>query len=124
MNVEPEETTILVALAAPNTGVTRVGEVANTLAPVPVSSVSAVKSCSEVKEPNDVAVLTDVIAPVKLGILVVEVAVPLNDVAVIIPLEVTLPTLKLVRVPTEVKDELTTPEPRVVEERTSVLLTL
>ena len=85
MNVEPEETTILVALAAPNIGVTRVGEVENTATPVPVLSVSAVAKFADVKEPNDVAVLTDVIAPVKLGILVVEVAVPLNDVAVIIP---------------------------------------
>ena len=49
---------------------------------------------------------------------------PTNDVAVIIPLEFTLPTLRLVKVPTEVSDELTTPDPRVVEERTSVLLTL
>jgi hypothetical protein len=32
---------ILVAVATPNTGVTRVGVLANTLAPVPVSSVSA-----------------------------------------------------------------------------------
>ena len=71
-------------VGVPSNGVTRVGEVANTLAPVPVSSVSAVKSCSEVKEPNDVVVLTDVIAPVRLGILVVEVAVPVND-AVIVP---------------------------------------
>ena len=42
MNVEPEETTILVAVAAPNTGVTRVGLVANTLTPEPVSSVNIV----------------------------------------------------------------------------------
>jgi hypothetical protein len=68
----------------PNIGVTNVGLVANTLAPVPVSSVSAVKSCSDVKDPNDVAVLTDVIAPVRLGILVVEVAVPVK-LAVIVP---------------------------------------
>ena len=35
------ETLILVALALPRTGVTRVGLVANTSAPVPVSSVTA-----------------------------------------------------------------------------------
>ena len=91
MNVEPEETTILVALAAPNTGVTKVGEVANTAEPEPVSSVSAVASCVDVKEPNDVVVLLDVIAPVRLGILVVVDAVPVsaptNVVAVIIPEE-------------------------------------
>jgi len=48
----------------------------------------------------------------------------LTVTAVTIPLELTLPTLKLVRVPTEVKDELTTPLPKVLLERTSVLLTL
>jgi len=52
------------------------------------------------------------------------VSAPTNVVAVIIPEEFTLPTLRLVNVPTEVSDELTTPEPRVFEERTSVLLTL
>jgi len=44
----------------PNTGVTKVGEVANTAAPEPVSSVSAVASCSDVKEPNTAALPTDV----------------------------------------------------------------
>jgi hypothetical protein len=77
---------------------------------------------------NVVTVFAEVMSPVKFGILVVEVAVPVsaptNVVAVIIPLEFTLPTLKLVRVPTEVKEELIIPEPRVVAERTSVLLTL
>jgi hypothetical protein len=81
------ETLILVAVAAPNTGVTRVGEVANTATPEPVSSVRAVAKSEELNEPNDVVVLTDVIAPVKLGILVVDDAVP-----------VTLPTKPLVAV--------------------------
>ena len=95
LNVEPEETTILVAVASPNTGVTRVGLVANTLAPEPVSSVSAVAKSEELKEPNDVVVLTDVIAPVRLGILVVVVAVPVRlptkpEVAVMIPDATTL----------------------------------
>ena len=44
----------------PNAGETRVGDVANTFAPVPVSSVSAVSNCSEVKEPNTAAFPTDV----------------------------------------------------------------
>jgi hypothetical protein len=96
VNVEPEETTILVAVAIPNEGVTRVGEVANTLAPEPVSSVSAVANCADVKEPNDVEVLTDVIAPVRLGILVVDDAVPVsaptNVVAVTTPVTLTSPT--------------------------------
>jgi len=82
-------------LGVPNAGVTRVGLVANTAEPEPVSSVRAVAKLEELKEPNDVVVLTDVIAPVKLGILVVEVAVPVtapviaptNDVAVITPLK-------------------------------------
>ena len=92
--VEPETLT-LVAVASPSTGVTKVGEVANTLAPEPVSSVNAVAKSEELKEPNDVVVLLDVIAPVKFGILVVDVAVPVtapvisptNDVAVITPLK-------------------------------------
>ena len=87
--VTPEPTTILVAVAAPNVGVTNVGLSESTTLPVPVSSVRAVANCADVKEPNDVVVLTDVIAPVKLGILVVEVAVPVsaptNVVAVTIP---------------------------------------
>jgi hypothetical protein len=52
------------------------------------------------------------------------VSAPTNVVAVMIPVEFTLPTLKLVKVPTEVSDELTTPLPKVLLERTSVLLTL
>jgi hypothetical protein len=60
VNVEPEETTILVAVAAPNTGVTNVGLVANTAEPEPVSSVNAVARLAELKEPNDVVVLLDV----------------------------------------------------------------
>ena len=87
--VTPEPTTILVAVAIPNDGVTNTGLVANTLAPEPVSSVSAVANCADVKEPNDVVVLTDVIAPVRLGILVVDDAVPVraptNEVAVTTP---------------------------------------
>jgi hypothetical protein len=89
------ETLILVALAAPNTGVTRVGLVANTAEPEPVSSVSAVAKFADVKEPNDVVVLLDVIAPVKLGILVVDVAVPVTaptkEVAVTTPETFTSP---------------------------------
>jgi hypothetical protein len=89
------ETLILVALAAPNTGVTNVGLVANTFAPLPVSSVSAVAKFADVNEPNDVVVLLDVIAPVRFGILVVDVAVPvtapINVVAVTIPETLTSP---------------------------------
>ena len=80
-----------VAVALPNTGVTRVGLVENTAEPLPVLSVSAVARLAELKEPNDVVVLLDIITPVRFGILVVEVAVPVsaptNVVAVIIPVE-------------------------------------
>ena len=58
--------------------VDNVGLVANTAEPEPVSSVNAVLKSEELKEPNDVVVLLDVIAPVKFGILVVDVAVPVS----------------------------------------------
>ena len=51
-------------------GVTRVGLVANTLAPVPVSSVSAVANCNEVKDPSSVALPVEVTAPVRLALVV------------------------------------------------------
>jgi len=62
-------------------------------------------------------------SPVKFPV-TLPVSAPTNVVAVTIPEEFTLPTFRFVRVPTEVSEELTTPDPRVVEERTSVLLTL
>lgn len=43
---------ILVAVAAPSTGVTRVGLVANTRDPDPVSSLITPASCAEVVEAN------------------------------------------------------------------------
>ena len=49
-------------------GVTRVGEVANTAAPLPVSSVSAAERLAEEKEPSEVALPTDVTAPVRLAL--------------------------------------------------------
>ena len=61
---------ILVAVAAPRTGVTSVGVLAKTLAPVPVSSVRAAARLAEVKEPSDAAFPTDVIAPVRLALVV------------------------------------------------------
>ena len=57
-------------VGVPSIGVTKVGEVANTLAPLPVSSVKAVANCADVNEPKDVALPTDVIAPVKLAFVV------------------------------------------------------
>ena len=64
-----------IAEGVPKAGVTRVGEVANTLAPVPVSSVSAVASWAEVNEPSEAALPTEVTAPVKLAFVVTVVAV-------------------------------------------------
>jgi len=57
-------------VGVPSKGVTSVGDVANTLAPVPVSSVSAVAKFADVKEPNDAALPTDVIIPVRLALVV------------------------------------------------------
>jgi len=48
---------ILVAVATPNTGVTRVGVLANTLAPVPVSSVRAAAKLADVGVAKNVATL-------------------------------------------------------------------
>ena len=54
----------------PRIGVTNVGVLANTFAPVPVSSVSAAKRLADVNEPNDVALPTEVIAPVRFAFVV------------------------------------------------------
>jgi hypothetical protein len=48
---------ILVAVATPNTGVTRVGDVANTLTPVPVLSVRAAAKLADEGVPKKVATL-------------------------------------------------------------------
>ena len=99
-------------------GVTRVGEVANTFTPLPVSSDSAVANCADVKEPNDVVVLLDVIAPVRFGILVVVAAVPVSDptkvIAVTIPLLIVTPvhtlSVEKVEIPIEFIFPVTFPE--------------
>jgi hypothetical protein len=57
-------------VGVPRIGVTRVGEVANTADPVPVSSVKAPKRLAELNEPKDVALPTEVTAPVKLALVV------------------------------------------------------
>ena len=57
-------------VGVPKAGVTSVGLVANTAEPVPVSSVSAVRSWADVNDPRDVALPTEVIAPVRSGALV------------------------------------------------------
>jgi hypothetical protein len=52
------------------TGVVNVGDVPKTNNPEPVSFVTAPASCAEVKDPSDVALPTDVTAPVKLALVV------------------------------------------------------
>jgi len=66
----------------PSAGVTRTGEVANTLAPVPVSSVSAVASCAELNEPSAAVLPVEVTWPVKLALVVTLPAVRLAAVPV------------------------------------------
>ena len=63
-------------VGVPKSGVTNVGLVANTAEPVPVSFVSAVSNCNEVNEPKDVALPTEVTAPVKLALVVTVAALP------------------------------------------------
>ena len=57
-------------VGVPKRGVTSVGLVANTKAPVPVSSLTAAKRLADVIDPNDVALPTLVTAPVKLALVV------------------------------------------------------
>jgi len=54
----------------PRAGVTNVGELANTAAPVPVSSVKAPARFAELNEPKTVALPVDVTAPVRLALVV------------------------------------------------------
>lgn len=57
-------------VGVPNIGVTKVGEVANTAEPVPVSSVKAPSNWAEVNDPSTVALPDEVTAPVKLALVV------------------------------------------------------
>ena len=59
---------IEVTVATPRTGVTRVGEVAKTVTPVPVSSVNAPDKLAELNEPNVVALPVEVTAPVRFAL--------------------------------------------------------
>jgi hypothetical protein len=68
----------------PSAGVTRVGEVANTADPEPVSLVSAVFNCDELNDPNTAAFPTEVICPVRLAFVVTLPAVKLDAVPVIL----------------------------------------
>jgi hypothetical protein len=57
-------------VGVPRIGVTKVGEVAKTAEPDPVSSVKAPARLEELNEPKDVALPTEVTAPVKLALVV------------------------------------------------------
>ena len=65
-----------VPVAAPMTGVTKVGVLAKTRASVPVSPVTAVNKLAEEKEPSIVAFPVEVIAPVKLALVMTVAALP------------------------------------------------
>jgi hypothetical protein len=65
-------------VGVPRIGVTKVGEVAKTADPVPVSSVKAPKRLAELNDPKEVALPTEVIAPVKLALVTTVVALPID----------------------------------------------
>jgi hypothetical protein len=62
--VRPEAVPVTLVMTpdagVPRAGVTNVGDVANTADPVPVSLVSAVSNCNDVKDPKTAAFPTDV----------------------------------------------------------------
>ena len=97
--------------ALPTTDVANVGVAANTAAPVPVSSVRAVRSCAEVNEPSTAAFPVEVICPVRFAFVVTVAALPLT-----LPVIVAL-TVKPVSVPTDVRLDETTLEASVVPVR-------
>jgi hypothetical protein len=65
-------------VGVPRMGVTSVGLVAKTAEPVPVSSVKAPKRLAELNDPKEVALPTEVIAPVKLALVTTVVALPID----------------------------------------------
>jgi hypothetical protein len=72
--VKPEAVPVMFvptkADGVPRAGVTRVGLVAKTADPVPVSSVNAASKFAELNDPKDVALPTEVTAPVRLAFVV------------------------------------------------------
>jgi hypothetical protein len=65
------------AEGVPRFGVTKIGEVAKTAAPEPVSSVNAPERFAEEKEPSEVVLPDEVTAPVRLASVVTVPALPL-----------------------------------------------
>jgi len=87
-------------VGVPKIGVTRVGLVANTTLPVPVSPVTAAKSCADVNEPREVVLPTEVTAPVKLALVTTVAALPTEVTPPVkLALVVTLLAVKAVAVP-------------------------
>lgn len=70
-------------VGVPKRGVTNVGDVAKTAAPLPVSSVRAVDKFAELKDPKEVAFPTEVMAPIRLAFVVTFPAVNPEAVPVI-----------------------------------------
>ena len=69
-------------VGVPKMGVTRVGLVAKTAAPLPVSSVNAAAKLADVNDPKEVALPTEVTMPVRLALVVTVPAVKLAAVPV------------------------------------------
>jgi len=87
-------------VGVPRMGVTRVGEVANTAEPVPVSSVNAASKFAELNDPKDVALPTEVTAPVRLALVTTVVALPTEVTPPVrLAFVVTLPAVKPDAVP-------------------------
>jgi hypothetical protein len=78
--VKPEAVPVMFvptnALGVPRAGVISVGDVANTAEPVPVSSVNAAIKFAEENDPKDVALPTEVTAPVRFAFVVTVAALP------------------------------------------------
>ena len=99
---------VMFPVAFPMFGLVKAGEFENTTTPVPVLSVKAPNKLAELKDPKEVVFPTEVIAPVKLALVVTVEAFP-----VILP-EIGFVTVRLDKVPTLVRDELTTLAAKVV----------
>jgi hypothetical protein len=88
------------AEGVPSAGVTRVGLVANTADPVPVSLVKAVANCADVNEPSEVEFPMDVTAPVRLALVTTVAALPIEVTPPVkLAFVVTLPAVKPDAVP-------------------------
>jgi len=84
----------------PSAGVTKVGDVANTAEPVPVSSVKAPSSWADVNEPREAAFPTEVTIPVRFAFVCTVAALPIDVTPPVkFALVVTLLAVKAVAVP-------------------------